>query len=75
MEFYAPKYKNIQDNNWNQPDLRALIHWNPIIKTDSIGKASASFYNADNTGKMTIVVEAISKNGEIGYKEVDFLVD
>ncbi|MGQ8338977.1 hypothetical protein ACUNWD_20630 [Sunxiuqinia sp. A32] len=74
-EFYAPKYDHIQADDWSKPDLRALIDWHPILKTDSLGKASTSFYNADNTGEMIIVVEAISENGEIGYQELEYNVD
>lgn len=74
-EFYAPKYEKLQPDDWNRPDFRALIHWEPILKTDSLGKASASFFNADNVGEMTVVVEAISENGEIGYKEIDYKVE
>jgi len=73
-EFYAPKYKNLQPQDWIKPDLRALVHWEPKLKTDSLGKASAAFYNADNTGEIKVVVEAISDKGEIGYKELNYMV-
>ena len=71
-EFYAPKHDN--PNAWANPDLRALVHWAPNLKTDSLGRATASFYNADNTGEIKVVVEAISDNGEIGYKELEYKV-
>ena len=73
-EFYAPKYENMRPEEWIKPDLRALIHWQPQIVTDSLGKAQTSFYNADNLGKVQIVVEAISENGEIGYQELFYEV-
>jgi hypothetical protein len=69
-EFYSPKYENMRPAEWIKPDLRALIHWQPQIVTDSLGKAQTSFYNADNLGKIQIVVEAISESGEIGYQEL-----
>ena len=69
-EFYAPKYEQLKTADWLKPDLRTLVHWEPKLKADSMGKASASFYNADNTGTMQVLVEAISSNGEIGYKEL-----
>jgi hypothetical protein len=69
-EFYSPKYENLQPGDWYKPDLRALVHWQPQIETDKEGKAKTLFYNADNTGKMQVVVEAISKNGQIGYKQI-----
>ena len=71
-EFYAPKHDN--PNAWVNPDLRALVHWAPNLRTDSLGKASVSFYNADNIGEMKVVVEAISDRGEIGYQELDYKV-
>ncbi|KQB44320.1 Outer membrane receptor for ferrienterochelin and colicin [Flavobacterium daejeonense] len=73
-EYYAPKYENIQPDNWQHPDIRSLVLWQPILKTNNSGKALASFYNTDNKGKMTIVVEAISEKGEIGYQELDYKV-
>jgi hypothetical protein len=73
-EFYAPKYENIQPDDWQNPDIRSLIHWQPILKTDDSGKAAASFYNTDNKGEMTVVVEAISDEGEIGYQELDYQI-
>ena len=73
-EFYAPKYKNIQPEDWYKPDLRALIHWEPKVMVDSLGKASTDFYNADIIGEMQIVVEAISEEGEIGYQEMIYNV-
>ena len=70
-EFYAPKYEQLKKDDWLKPDLRTLVHWQPQLKTDSLGRASASFYNADHTGSMQVVVEAISSKGEIGYKELN----
>ncbi|TKG97246.1 hypothetical protein EYV94_02105 [Puteibacter caeruleilacunae] len=74
-EFYAPKYENIKPEDWYKPDLRALVHWQPVMKTDSLGKAASSFYNSDNIGDVMVVIEAISENGEIGYKEVEYEVE
>ncbi len=74
-EFYAPKYKNLQNDDWNRPDLRALIDWKPVLKTDSLGIATISFYNTDIGGEVMVVVEAITDNGEIGYKEMEYKVE
>jgi len=73
-EFYAPRYENIQPEEWYKPDLRALVHWEPRLRTDNTGKAFATFYNADNLGEMMVVVEAISDKGELGYQELIFKV-
>jgi hypothetical protein len=69
-QFYAPKYEDLRPNDWVKPDLRALVHWEPKLTADSLGKASATFYNADIVGKMQVVAEAISEKGEIGYQEI-----
>jgi hypothetical protein len=73
-EFYAPKYENLTAADWYKPDLRALIHWEPMIKADSSGSASCSFYNGDLTGGVKVVVEAISEDGKIGYQEIIYNV-
>jgi hypothetical protein len=69
-EFYAPRYEQLKPEDWQKPDLRNLVHRDPILKTDSTGRAAVSFYNSDNTGSIRVIVEAISKNGEIGYSEL-----
>jgi hypothetical protein len=74
-EFYAPKYKQLFATDWLKPDLRSLVYWQPKITTDSLGKATASFYNADNTGQMKVLVEAITEDGEIGYQQLVFDVE
>ncbi|PZR29965.1 MAG: hypothetical protein DI535_00225 [Citrobacter freundii] len=71
-EFYAPKYDQLKTEDWQKPDLRSLIHWAPKIQTDSAGHAKISFYNADLTGKTQVIIEAISPNGEIGYKRLTY---
>ena len=72
-EFYAPKYDRPAEDN-QKPDLRSLIHWAPSIRTDQNGRASVSFYNGDVAGDYIIVVEAISKDGRIGYQEKKYTV-
>ena len=71
-EFYAPKYDTIQPDDWKTTDLRTLVHWQPILKTDDSGKATASFYNTDSKGENTVIIEAISENGDIGYQILDY---
>jgi hypothetical protein len=69
-EFYAPRHEQLKPEDWQKPDLRNLVHWDPKIKTDTTGTSLVSFYNSDNSGTIKIVVEAISANGEIGYSEL-----
>ncbi|RYG47996.1 MAG: hypothetical protein EOO01_14110 [Chitinophagaceae bacterium] len=69
-EFYSPKYDQLKADDWLKPDLRSLIHWAPNLQTDSNGHATISFYNADNIGRVKVIVEAISENGEPGFQEI-----
>ncbi|MCP4975074.1 MAG: hypothetical protein GY931_02850, partial [Maribacter sp.] len=59
-QFYVPKYDKPDPKTQFIPDLRSLIHWEPLGDVDSNGKYVTSFYNADIPGEMRVVVEAIS---------------
>lgn len=74
-QFYAPKYDKPPPGQEDKPDLRALVHWEPLIFTDQTGSASTSFYNGDITGKYIIIVEAISGDGRIGYSTTEYSVE
>ena len=52
----------------------AELDWEPELIVDSVAKASTTFYNADITGEMEVVVEAISEDGKIGYQELTYNV-
>lgn len=68
-EFYAPQYDKPIPANTQKPDLRSLVHWAPTVSVDHEGNASVDFYNGDLPGNYVIVVEAISQDGRIGYRE------
>jgi len=72
-EFYTPKYENLSPESWIKPDLRALIDWKRSLNTTE-GKVSTSYYNGDLTGDVRVIIEAISKQGKIGYYEFDYKV-
>lgn len=74
-EFYAPKYDKLQDEDWNVPDLRSVIHWKPLALTDKRGLGQIEFYNGDNTGDILVVIEAITSDGKMGYFETSYAVD
>ncbi|WP_157804971.1 MG2 domain-containing protein [Confluentibacter lentus] len=74
-EFYTPKYNNVQADDLQKPDLRSVIHWQPILKTDDLGIGKTSFYNADIAGEMMVIIEAIGENGAIAYKEFIYRVE
>ncbi|WP_157805299.1 MG2 domain-containing protein [Confluentibacter citreus] len=74
-EFYAPKYNNVQADDLQKPDLRSIIHWQPILKTDDSGVGKTSFYNADIAGEMMVIIEAINEDGAVGYQEYTYKVE
>ncbi|WP_131474428.1 hypothetical protein [Neotamlana nanhaiensis] len=73
-EFYAPKYDVLEPVDWDIADLRSTIHWSPSITTNEQGEAEIEFYNADTTGDMLIILEAISPDGKLGYFESTYQV-
>lgn len=73
-EFEAPDYSRQTEQDWKKPDLRSLIHWEPNKSTDEEGNTTINYYNADIPGKMLIIIEAISEDGSIGYREVSYEV-
>ncbi|MCM8568210.1 hypothetical protein NE848_02405 [Gramella jeungdoensis] len=74
-DFEQPEYEDLAIKNSKKPDLRSVIEWEPEIITDPSGKASASFYNADISGDMLIIVEAIAEDGKIGYQTLSYHVE
>ncbi|MDR3694575.1 carboxypeptidase regulatory-like domain-containing protein [Mucilaginibacter sp.] len=72
--FYSPKYDH-QETNFSRRDLRSTIYWNPEITTDSNGKASFSYYNADGTGSYRVVVEGMDDKGRLGRQVYRYKVE
>lgn len=70
IEFYSPRYDSSTEMEAARPDLRTLIHWSPELVTDESGLVKTSYYHSDAIGEMIVVVEALSSNGEIGYREL-----
>ncbi|MGY5353694.1 hypothetical protein [Wenyingzhuangia sp. IMCC45467] len=73
-EFYAPKHESLNPEDWNIPDLRSVVHWEPNVTTDEIGEAKVEYYNGDNTGEILIVVEGVNQKGRFGYYETSYQI-
>ncbi|MVM37127.1 hypothetical protein GO730_04765 [Spirosoma sp. HMF3257] len=71
-EFYSPQYAN--ESMTNTPDYRATLYWNPSVQTDANGKATVTFYNADNITTIQAVAEGISPTGQPGYGTLNYSV-
>ena len=65
VEFYHSVYDTPEKKENEAVDQRETIYWNPALQPDMNGKASFSFYTADEAGTYSIIVEGISYKGEI----------
>lgn len=68
-EFYVPPYRLDSFRKLRLPDERTTLYWNPHIKVKN-GEAEVSFYTADQPGRYKVIVEGLSKQGEIARKEM-----
>jgi len=68
-EFYSPKYDTQGTRENREPDLRTTIYWNPNVRIADKGNAKFDFYTADSETTYTIILEGITSNGKIIYKE------
>lgn len=71
-EFYAPKYK--ANSTADMTDIRSTIYWEPFIITDKDGKATVSFYTADNPGSYSLIIEGSDMQGNMGSKRISIPV-
>jgi hypothetical protein len=60
--FYTPRY-DVKKLEYEKPDLRTTIHWEPIVVTDEDGNATISFYNADSQTIVKVDAEGIAEPG------------
>jgi TonB-dependent SusC/RagA subfamily outer membrane receptor len=64
-QFYFPDYNNAYTDR-QKPDLRTTIYWNPNVVTDTNGKGSFEFFNADATGNYRVIAEGLDGTGQLG---------
>ncbi|MCX6254689.1 MAG: hypothetical protein NTV31_09475 [Bacteroidia bacterium] len=60
--FYTPRY-DVKKPEYEKPDLRTTIHWEPNVVTDEDGNATISFFNADSKTIIKVDVEGIAEPG------------
>ncbi|RZJ89448.1 MAG: Plug domain-containing protein [Chryseobacterium sp.] len=65
-DFYSPVYEKQEQNKI--PDFRSTIFWKPDLVTNEQGKASFSFYTADEPGQYKVVIEGLDINGRLARK-------
>ena len=57
----------IENDKFEYQDLRATIHWEPVIITDTLGRAQVSFYTAERETKYVNIIQGISGDGKLGF--------
>ena len=73
-EFYAPNYED-PNTNPKIADLRTTVYWNPNVISDSDGKSSVEFFNADGAGNYKVIVEGINIKGSLGRQVYRYKVN
>lgn len=59
-EFYQPVYDKAAAA---KPYIRTTIYWVPMLQTNALGQGSLSYYNADNTGAVRIIIQGVTDTG------------
>ncbi len=68
-EFYSPNYGTF-DARHEQRDLRTTLYWNPfVITTPKNNKVKLAFYNNDVTKAFRVIIEGITKDGQLTHYE------
>ena len=65
VEFYSPRYDTPESGNFSIPDYRTTIFWKPDLWLSDDGKASFDFYTSDFPTTYSVVIEGITKEGQI----------
>ncbi|SHG93231.1 hypothetical protein [Winogradskyella jejuensis] len=73
-EFYVPDYTNATARSFFEPDFRSTIYWNPNVVNKSGEPKNISFSHSDDSGDFIVVIEAITEDGKIGYKTLEYSV-
>ena len=69
-EFYSPDYNNAPLPG--ETDYRRTLYWNPLLRTDSTGTATAEFYNNGRCHIIKCDAATITPKGKIGSGDARF---
>jgi hypothetical protein len=62
--FTAPDYSTTEKKSSRIPDFRNTLYWNPVVKTNSAGKATVEFWSSDQISDYIINVQGIGADGK-----------
>ncbi|HYM95368.1 MAG TPA: hypothetical protein VET23_14620 [Chitinophagaceae bacterium] len=68
-QFYAPNYDSYKPEN-EKKDVRTTLYWNPqVVTTPGKNKVILTFYNNDVTKSFRVVIEGMTKDGQLAHVE------
>ncbi|MBK6265014.1 TonB-dependent receptor plug domain-containing protein [Marivirga sp. S37H4] len=73
-EFYSPDY-SVKSAEHVKPDKRAVLLWDPFIKTSKEGGATIEFYTSDEPMTVTLTLEGMTKSGMVARYTSSFKVE
>lgn len=59
----AINFKGASNSDVRRPDFRSTIYWNPIVRTDSEGKAVIEFQCSDDIGPVKVRIHGMTLDG------------
>lgn len=71
--FYSPKY-DVPKPEYEKPDFRNTVFWEPDLITDTAGNTTISFFNADNNAIICVRAEGISESGKLIFSKAYYEV-
>lgn len=74
-EYEQMDYSTLTEEQLIKPDLRSLLFWKNNIELSKMEQEELRYYNSDITGKKFIILEALTPNGEVGFKELEYTVE
>jgi hypothetical protein len=68
-QFFSPNYGTFSPDN-DKKDIRTTLYWNPQVSTTPLkNKVLLSFYNNDVSKSFRVVIEGMTKDGQLTHIE------
>ncbi len=73
--FYIPDYSDDENRQSRFPDYRHTLLWSPNVQTQGKSSIQIPFNTSDFTGEFQVVVEGLTKDGNVVYAKSSFVVN
>ncbi|MGH2565430.1 MAG: hypothetical protein ACRDE5_13015, partial [Ginsengibacter sp.] len=68
-QFFSPNYDSFKPEN-DRRDVRTTLYWNTqVVLTPQKNKVTLSFFNNDVTKSFRVVIEGMTKDGQLTHLE------